>query len=64
MYLNDGKRKVWRTRGTAHDPKADHVKHGGGSVIVWAHMAASGTGSLVFTDDVTADRSSCSSNTF
>ncbi len=33
------------------------MKHGGGSVMAWACMAASGTGSLVF-DDVTADKSS------
>ncbi len=30
----------------------------GGSVMAWACMAASGTGSLVFIDDVTADKSS------
>ena len=34
------------------------MKHGGGSVMVWACMAANGTGSLVFIDDVTADKSS------
>ena len=34
------------------------VKHGGVSVMVWACMAANGTGSLVFIDDVTADKSS------
>ncbi len=34
------------------------MKHGGGSVVAWACMTASGTGSLVFIDDVTADKSS------
>uniref|UniRef100_A0AAQ4PUA3 Transposase Tc1-like domain-containing protein n=1 Tax=Gasterosteus aculeatus aculeatus TaxID=481459 RepID=A0AAQ4PUA3_GASAC len=52
---NDGKRRVWRSKGTAHDPKhtTSSVKHGGGTVV-----AANGTGSLVFIDDVTADKSS------
>lgn len=56
LYQSDGKRRVWRRKGTAHDPKhtTSSVKHGGGSVMVWACMAANGTGSLVFTDDVTA----------
>uniref|UniRef100_A0A8C7XNG6 Metallophosphoesterase domain containing 1 n=1 Tax=Oryzias sinensis TaxID=183150 RepID=A0A8C7XNG6_9TELE len=45
--------------GEAHDPKhtTSSVKHCGGSVMVWACMAASGTGT-VFIDDVTQDRSS------
>lgn len=34
------------------------VKHGGGSVMAQACMAASGTVSAMFNDDVTADRSS------
>src|SRR4029434_10164871 len=60
LYQNDGKRRVWRKEGTAHDLKhtTSSVKHGGGSVTAWACMAANGTGSLVFIDDVTADKSS------
>ncbi len=60
LYQSDGKRRVWRRKVTAHDPKhtTSSVKHGGGSVMAWACMAASGTGSLVFIDDVTADKSS------
>uniref|UniRef100_A0A8C5N2V1 Transposase n=1 Tax=Leptobrachium leishanense TaxID=445787 RepID=A0A8C5N2V1_9ANUR len=60
LYQSDGKRRVWRRKGTAHDPKhtTSSVKHGGGSVMAWACKAANGTGSLIFIDDVTADKSS------
>lgn len=60
LYQSDGKAKVWRKKGSAYDPKhtSSSVKHGGGSVMAWACMAASGTGSLVFIDDVTHDGSS------
>ena len=60
LYHSDGKRRVWRSKVTAHGPKhtTSSVKHGGGSVIAWACMAANRTGSLVFICDVTADKSS------
>ena len=34
-------RRVWRKKGTAHDPKPtiSSVKHGGDSVMAWACMA-------------------------
>ena len=48
MYQLYGKRKVKHTTSSA--------KRGGGGVSALACMAASGTGSLVFIDDVTADR--------
>ncbi len=52
-----GREEYGEGKETAHDPKhtTSSVKHGGGSVMAWACMAASGTGSLVFIADVTAD---------
>lgn len=48
------KRKVivWRKPRTEMDPKnlVPTVKHGGGSVMIWGCMAASGAGKLVFID--------------
>ncbi|KAG2464610.1 TCB1 transposase, partial [Polypterus senegalus] len=59
LKQNDGKKKVWRRRGTAHYPKhtTSSVKHAKASVMAWACMAA-GTGTLGFIDDVTQDRRS------
>ena len=34
------------------------VKHGGGSIMAWACMVASGVGSFIFCNDVTHDGSS------
>ena len=43
LYQSDGKAKVWR-KGSVHDPKhtSSSVKHGGGSIMAWACMVASG----------------------
>ena len=59
LYQIDGKKKIWRRLGTAHDPKntTSSVKHGGGRVMAWACMASKGIASLVFMDDVTEGRS-------
>ncbi len=50
--------KKKESTGELNNIKRSSVKHGGGSFMAWAYMAANGTGSLVFIDDVTGDRSS------
>lgn len=45
------RKNVWRRTTSS-------VKHNGGSMMAWVYMATSGTGTLVFVDDVTQDRSS------
>ena len=59
LHQNDGKRKAGKRKVTAYDRKhnTSFVKHGGGSVMACARMAAKGTGSLMFNDDATADKS-------
>ncbi|GFY30457.1 transposable element Tcb2 transposase [Trichonephila clavipes] len=54
IFGSDGRRMVWRKPNTSHHPKhtISTVKHGGGSVMVWGCMAASGVGKLVFIDGI------------
>ncbi|GFS92603.1 transposable element Tc1 transposase [Trichonephila clavipes] len=54
IFGSDGRRMVWRKPNTSHHPKhtIPTVKHGGGSVMVWGCMAASGVGKLVFIDGI------------
>lgn len=54
-HQNDEKRGVWQRKVRAHASMhtLSAVKHG----WIWAYVAAYGTGSLMFTDDVAADRS-------
>ncbi len=59
MDQSDGKAKVWRKKDLLMFPNIQaHLKHSGGNVMAWAFIASSGTGSLIFINDVTHDGSS------
>ncbi len=59
MDQSDGKAKVWRKKDLLMIPNIQaHLKHSGGNVMAWACIASSGTGSLIFINDVTHDGSS------
>ncbi len=54
MDQSDGKDKVWRKKDLLMIPNIQaHLKHSGGNVMAWAFIAFSGTGSLIFINDVT-----------
>ncbi len=59
MDKSDGTAKVWRKKDLLMIPNIQaHLKHSGGNVMAWAFIASSGTGSLIFINDVTHDGSS------
>ncbi len=48
------KAEVWRKKDPFMIPNIQaHLKHSGGNVMAWAFIASSGTGSLIFINDVT-----------
>uniref|UniRef100_A0A8C9ZJ07 Transposase n=1 Tax=Sander lucioperca TaxID=283035 RepID=A0A8C9ZJ07_SANLU len=48
LFGNNAKRYVWRKSNTAHHPEhtIPTVKHGGGSIMVWACFSSAGTGKM------------------
>lgn len=52
IFQSDGRIRVWRKPNTELEKNnvVRTVKHGGGGVMVWGCMAASGVGNLVFID--------------
>ena len=50
LFGSDSVKRVWRQPGEEYKDKCvlPTVKHGGGSVMVWGCMSATGTGELQF----------------
>jgi len=61
LHGSDGPRNVWRRKGERYEEKnlQPTFKHGGGSCMVWACMASSGVGRLVFIDGIMDSVSYC-----
>lgn len=57
---SDGNAQVWRKNSSAHDPKPSTLsdKHDRGGLMAWVCRAASGTGTIIFIDNVTNGDSS------
>lgn len=53
IFASSRRGKIWRSKNSAFEEKnvTGTVKHGGGSVMVWGCMAASGVGNLVFIEN-------------
>ncbi|GBN32391.1 Transposable element Tc1 transposase [Araneus ventricosus] len=54
IFGSDGRIMVWRRKNEELNPKnfVGRVKYGGGDVLVWGCMSASGLGNLVFIDGI------------
>ncbi|GFU85747.1 transposable element Tc1 transposase [Trichonephila clavipes] len=54
IHGSDGHQKVWRKANAALEPKnmRGTVKHGGGSIMVWGCMTATGLGNLVIIEGI------------
>ncbi len=54
LFGCDGKQRVWRKRNEELNPRnlLPTIKHGGGSVMVWGSMSASGVGNLQIIEGV------------
>ncbi len=48
LFGSDSVKRVWRQPGEKYKCVLPTVKHGGGSVMVWGCMSATGTGELQF----------------
>lgn len=58
IFGSDGRKFVWRQKSRAFEPKnlQPTVKHGGGNVMVWGSMSASGVGELVIDGIMNAEK--------
>ncbi len=62
VFGTDGFKTVWHRKGEEYKEKCmvPAVKHGGGSVLMWGSMSASGVGELHFIDGIMNSQMYCS----